>query len=219
MTQQIALVSKTTEIGPRQLERAAAALNTQLTRDFGPAWNVDAAITTPGRVPTTAWPLIVTDDAPAAGVHLDDHGRPTAVVDYANDWTTAASHELLEMCVDPYGNRLVTARAAKPGQGRVEYLVEVCDPCEAVTYEIDGLAVSDFYTPRYFDPAPRAGARYSHTGAITRPRQVLRGGYLSWRVPSTGEWWQQLWLDGPRPVFRNLGVLELGRREAAELSS
>ena len=219
MTQQIALVSKTTEIGPRELSRVAAALNTQLARDFGPAWNLDAAVTTARRVPPTAWPLIVTDDAPDAGVHLDDHGRPTALVDYADDWTTAASHELLEMCVDPYGDRLVTARAVKPGQGRVEYLVEVCDPCEAVAYEIDGVAVSDFYTPRYFDPAPRAGVRYCHTGAITRPRQVLRGGYLSWRVPATGEWWQQLWLDGPRPVFRNLGVLELGRREAAELLS
>ena len=218
MTQQIALVSKTAEIGPHQLERAAAALNTQLTRDFGPAWSVDAAVTTPRRVPTTAWPLIVTDDAPAAGIHLDDHGRPTAVVDYADDWPLAASHELLEMCADPYGNRAVTARSVKPGQGRVDYLVEVCDPCEACSYEIDGIAVSDFYTPRYFDPAPRAGVRYSHTGAITRPRQVLRGGYLSWRVPSTGEWWQQLWLDGPRPTFRNLGVLEqLGRAPTAEL--
>ena len=219
MTQLIALVSKTTEIGPKELARVAAALTTQLSRDFAPAWSVDAAVTAARRVPRAAWPLIVTDDAAAAGVHLDDHGRPTAVVDYADDWTKAASHELLEMCADPYGNRLVTARAVKPGQGRVEYLVEVCDPCEAVAYEIDGVAVSDFYTPRYFDPAPRAGVRYSHTGAITRPRQVLRGGYLSWRVPSTGEWWQQLWLDGPRPVFRNLGVLELGRREAAELLS
>lgn len=219
MTQQIALVSKTAEIGAKELARVAAALNTQLARDFRPAWDVDAAITAARGVPPDAWPLIVTDDAPAAGVHLDDHGRPTALVDYADDWTTAASHELLEMCVDPYGDRLVTARAVKPGQGRVEYLVEVCDPCEAVAYEIDGIAVSDFYTPRFFDPAPRAGVRYSQTGAITRPRQVLRGGYLSWRVPSTGEWWQQLWLDGPRPVFRNLGVLELGRREAAELLS
>ena len=219
MTQQIALVSKADEIGPKELARAAAALNTQLRRDFAPVWHVDAQVTTPRRVPGTAWPLIVSDDAPGAGVHTDADGRPVAYVDYADDWTKAASHELLEMCADPYGSRLVTARAVKAGQGRVDYLVEVCDPCEAVAYEIDGVAVSDFYTPRYFDPAPREGVRYSHTGAITRPRQVLRGGYLSWRVPSTGEWWQQLWLEGPRPVFRNLGVLKLGRREAAELIS
>jgi hypothetical protein len=219
MTQQIALVSKTADVGPTQLARAAAALNTQIARDFAPAWGVDATVTTPRRVPRAAWPLLVTEDAPAAGIHLEDGGRPAAIVEYAADWTKAASHELLEMLVDPHGTRTVTARAVKPGQGRVEYLVEVCDPCEAVAYEIDGVAVSDFYTPRYFDPAARAGVRYSHTGAITRPRQVLRGGYLSWRVPATGEWWQQLWLEGARPVFRNLGVLELGRRAAAELVS
>jgi hypothetical protein len=206
MTQQIALVSETTEISAKELTRVAAALNVQLARDFAPVWSVDAAVTTVRH--RGAWPLVVTQDAPAAGVHVDDHGRPTALVDYADDWALAASHELLEMCADPYGSRVVTARSVKPGQGRVEYLVEVCDPCEACSYDIDGVAVSDFYTPRFFDPAPRAGVRYSHTGAITRPRQVLRGGYLSWRVPSTGEWWQQLWVDGPRPTFRNLGVLE-----------
>jgi hypothetical protein len=210
MTQQIALVARTTEIGSKELTRAAAALNTQLARDVARAWSIDAAVTTGGDVPHTAWALIVTDDAPAAGIHIDDQGRPTAIVDYADDWTLAASHELLEMCVDPYGDRLVNARAVKSGQGRVDYLVEVCDPCEAAdyAYEIDGVVVSDFYTPHYFAPAPGAGIQYSHTGAITRPRQVLRGGYLSWRVPSTGEWWQELWLDGPRPVFRNLGVLD-----------
>src|SRR5207244_478688 len=128
MTQQIALVSKTAEIGPTELARVAAALNTQLARDFAPVWNVDAAVTTERA--KGAWPLIVTDDAPAAGVHIDDQGRPTAIVGYADDWALAASHELLEMCVDPHGNRLITARAVKPGQGRVDYLVEVCDPCE-----------------------------------------------------------------------------------------
>ena len=177
MTQQIALVSKTTEIGPRELTRVAAALNTQLARDFGPAWNLDAAVTTARRVPPTAWPLIVTDDAPAAGVHLDDHGRPTALVDYADDWSTAASHELLEMCADPYGNRLVTARAVKPGQGRVEYLVEVCDPCEAVSYEIDGVAVSDFYTPQFLRPGaaqrrPLQPHGRDHASAPGAPRRL-----------------------------------------------
>jgi hypothetical protein len=129
------------------------------------------------------------------------------------------------MCADPYGNRLAEGRAVKSGQGRVQYLVEVCDPCEAVSYAIDGVAVSDFYTPHFFDPAPRAGTRYSHTGVVTRPRQVLPGGYLSWRVPSTGEWWQELVPTNGRPTFRNLGVLDgrrspreqLDRAEAAEL--
>jgi hypothetical protein len=34
-------------------------------------------------------------------------------------------------------------------------------------------------SPNYFDPMSASGVRYSFTGAITQPRQVLRGGYLS----------------------------------------
>ena len=43
--------------------------------------------------------------------------------------------------------------------------------------------MSDFYTPRFFDPLVAPGVRYSFTGALTEPRQVLRGGYLSWARP------------------------------------
>jgi hypothetical protein len=49
--------------------------------------------------------------------------------------------------------------------------------------------MSDFYTPAYFDPVAAAGVRYSFQGSIKAPRQVLKNGYLSWRIPSTGEWW------------------------------
>ena len=40
------------------------------------------------------------------------------------------------------------------GKERVHYLVEVCDPCEdgKCAYYINGVLVSDFYTPDYFDP-------------------------------------------------------------------
>jgi hypothetical protein len=50
--------------------------------------------------------------------------------------------------------------------GRVEFLVEACDPSEAAEfgYTIDNLLVSDFYTPRYFDPVQSDSVRYSFTG-------------------------------------------------------
>ena len=46
---------------------------------------------------------------------------------------------------------------------------------------MNGVLVSDFYTPHYFDPMKAPGVRYSFTGKITGPRVVLRGGYLSWK--------------------------------------
>jgi hypothetical protein len=59
-----------------------------------------------------------------------------------------ASHETIEMLIDPYGNRLQasTAMWISNGQivevdGKFEYLVEACDPCEAnqLAYSIDGI--------------------------------------------------------------------------------
>ena len=75
----------------------------------------------------------------------------------------------------------------------MEFLVEVCDPSEAAEfgYTVNDILVSDFYTPRFFDPALDTQARYSFTGAITKPRQILRGGYVSWHDPVSNHWWQQ----------------------------
>ena len=97
----------------------------------------------------------------------------------------------------------------KPGQGRVEFLVEVCDPSEAAEfgYSVNGILMSDFYTPRFFDPLVAPGVRYSFTGALTEPLKVLRGGYLSWHDPVSDHWWQQTWFSGAAPRFCDLGVL------------
>jgi hypothetical protein len=94
-------------------------------------------------------------------------------------------------------------------QGRVEFLVEVCDPCEGdqFAYTVNDILVSDFLTPRFYDPLHVAGVRYSFTGAITRPREILTGGYLSWHDPVSNHWWQQVWF-GSRKQYRDLGVFD-----------
>jgi len=93
----------------------------------------------------------------------------------------------------------------------VKFLVEVADPSEDAkfSYTINGIQVSDFYTPRYFDPVRASGVRYSYTGAITSPRQVLKGGYLSWYVPATKKWWQRTWFSGNKPADRTLAKLQV----------
>ena len=128
---------------------------------------------------------------------------------YSSDWVLTTSHEVLEMLADPFGNRLVAGHSPKPGQGRVEFLVEVCDPSEAAQfgYTINGLLVSDFYAPAFFDPVAHSGTRYSFTGAIKRPRRVRTGGYLSWHEPISDHWWQAQWFSGTKPRYADLGVL------------
>jgi hypothetical protein len=114
------------------------------------------------------------------------------------------------MIADPFGNRLVAGDGPDPNRrGRVEFLVEVCDPCEAPSlgYTVNGIRVSDFYTPQYFDPSQPVeipgAARYDFRGHIKQPRQVLRGGYLSWRE-ADGTWFQEKFF-GPAPTFVSLG--------------
>lgn len=196
-----------------ELTKVAAALQKQVVRDFAPIWHVHATVSAFARledVPIDYWPVIVARHVDgAAGYHEDRDGQPFSLVALGDSWSLTASHETLEMLADPWGKKLIAGASPKKGQGRVNFLVEVCDPSEddAFAYTVNGVLVSDFYTPHFFDPVTSAGVRYSYTGAITAPRQVLRGGYLSWVDPETRHWFQQTWF-GARPQIRDIGKFD-----------
>jgi hypothetical protein len=196
-----------------ELTKVGAALQKQVSRDFAPLWGVHgivSAFATPEDVPLGYWPVIVTERLQGSpGYHEDKSGQPFALVEAGNSWSLTASHETLEMLADPFGKRLIAGQSPKPGQGRVGFLVEVCDPTEAAAnaYTVNGILVSDFYTPRYFDPVRRRDVQYSYSGAVKRPRQVLPGGYISWHDPKSNHWWQQSYF-GRAPKFKNLGVFD-----------
>jgi len=216
LIQHVALVSETELTDMGELCRGAAALQKQVMRDFAPVWEVSATVDAFAAledVPVGYWPIIVMDDIGypgAAGIHLDEDGQPFSLVQATSGWELTASHEVLEMLADPFGNRLIAGNSIKAGQGRVEYLVEVCDPSEGEEfgYTVNGITLSDFYTPRFFDPVTSSGVQYSFTGAVQEPRQIRKGGYLSWMDPTTEIWWQQTWFAGPKPAFRELGKFQ-----------
>src|SRR5439155_15370388 len=108
--------------------------------------------------------------------HADKHHQPYSLIEYDPDWTITVSHELLEMRADPWGNRL---RAGNLRGHRVRFLLEVADPCEAFSYTVNGVAVSDFITPHWYDPDGAAPARCSFMGMISAPRTIAKGGYVS----------------------------------------
>jgi hypothetical protein len=58
--------------------------------------------------------------------------------------------------------------------------------------------------------------RYSFNNAITAPRQVLKGGYLSWHEPISDHWFQQSFF-GAKPVTRDLGQLDRKNRSLREM--
>src|SRR6266566_458761 len=213
---QVALVPENQHVGltASNLTRVAAALQKQVTRDFSPIWEVDAtvdAFASLEDVPLGYWPIIISKDSPdfALGYHTDKQGQPFSLVRFTANWSLTASHECLEMLADPFGDRVVPGFSLREDQGRVSYLVEVCDPCERApfAYTSNGTWVSYFYTPDFFDPKAAPGVRYDFTGNIKEPRQVLEGGYISWHEHRTNEWWQVQFFGG-EPKFVNLGVLE-----------
>jgi hypothetical protein len=54
----------------------------------------------------------------------------------------------------------------------------VCDAVEQVQFKLDGMAMSDFLYPAYFQTIRHArSTQFDYLGKITRPFQVLRGGF------------------------------------------
>lgn len=200
------------EISPSELAQVAGALQKQVTRDLTPAWQLPATVVSqpdPKQVPQGYWPITVASDIQepgALGYHSDDHNQPFSLVEYDRNWATTCSHELLEMLGDPFGSRMIVGDSLIPEQGRVQYLLELCDPCEAFTYGVDGVQLSDFLLPAYHQPFSRPQTAYSFTGKLQSAHEVAPGGYLSWFVPSTREWWQRTYFDGDHATDKNLGA-------------
>lgn len=220
---QVGLVDTTGEIDVELVHSAALALNIQVTRDLPQFWPISATVVylpSPKKVPAGVWPVQLVKSLPPGegGFHSDKHKQPySKVIASKGDptWTIDASHEILEMLVDPYGNRMQSSVSIEVVGGKIEdgtsqfgYLVEACDPCEdnSYAYTVNGVAVSDFITPHFYDPVVTPGTRYSFTGAITGPRQILPGGYISWVNPETNEWQQLMYVDPSQPPsIRDLG--------------
>jgi hypothetical protein len=179
------------------LQQIAAALQQQVDDAFGPVWGVQADISAlaPGNhVPPGTWPIKIVDDiGGAGGVHLDDQGQPYAEAVNGPELSIAISHELLEMLADPWGNRFTPVADIDPASNgrQVFYLVEVGDPCEVTSYDIGGVAVSDFILPPFCDPKAAGPVDFRSTLSGPLPRAVPQGCYISWIDPQDGNWHQQ----------------------------
>ena len=212
----IALVSENSAVSGEELTRVAAALDKQVTRDLGPIWNVEATVNPVFNledVPIGYGPIIlVAPDSyrgPALGYHQDNFGQPYAKIPATPSWSLAASHEYLEMVVDPFGDRMIPGPSPEDGKVRVSYLVEVCDPVQnpEFSYTVNGVLVSDFVTPAFYGPVDTGSVRYSFTGAATSPWEVKEGGYISWRNQDT-ERMEQLHCRAGTKLTISLGSME-----------
>jgi len=99
-----------------------------------------------------------------------------------NSISVTASHEILEMAVDSAAN--VWADDYKSGYS---YALEACDAVEGDSYEIDGVSVSNFVLPAWFDPRAPSVARFDWLEKLSAPFSMTAGGYMIRRNPATGE--------------------------------
>jgi hypothetical protein len=186
----VALTALTDCIRSDELAAVAAALQTQVSRDFAPEWGINAVVAAfPFEaIPAGYTPLMVQDTMEAAGTNGFHRTRgddsPYIMVPHGPSWSLSASHELLRMLANPTGSARVPGTSRMQGQGTVEYLVDVCAPCQDISaaYTIDGLAVTDFCTPAFFAgvrPGPGRQA-LSFNGTVGQPFEPSPGGIVTW---------------------------------------
>ena len=206
----ISVINSSTLIQDSEIKVAMEALQSQVTNDFAPVWGVDAQLTLVPQgenpKPNTWWLVILdtSDQAGALGYHdLTQEGLPLGKVfaqsdlDAGTSWTVTASHELLEMLVDPDINLTVFVQPS--ATAGTLYAYEVCDACEAdgYGYTIGKTLVSDFVYPAWFESfrTPHS-TKFDRQGKITQPFQLLSGGYIGVFDVSYSTGWHQLTAQG-----------------------
>src|SRR5882672_2247514 len=193
-TIKLAVINASTVLKDADVNKALPALQAQVHNDFAPAWGVDADLVfvPKGSEPSNgSWWLTILDNSDQAG----PLGKVFAGTDFqfGSQWTVTASHELLEMLTDPDIN--LAAYVEQPNGGMRLYAYEVCDACEAdqFAYKVDGVLVSDFVYPAWFESFRKAGStQFDRQGRINEPFQLLSGGYIGIFDCPSGNGWTQI---------------------------
>jgi hypothetical protein len=194
----------TTPLGMK-LELLIPALQAYISQHVAPVWGTTAQLVKTMDYVAGAWALVFLDDADAPGAlayhDLTPDGLPQAKVFVrtllaANETVSgAASHELVEMLVDPGLNLL----SSGPDVGTA-YAYESADPVEELHFAVNGLPMSDFVYPSYFEAfhAP-SSLLFDHLGCVRRPFEILPGGYQS--VFKDGQWTEFFGSTAKRDTF------------------
>jgi hypothetical protein len=195
---QIAVINESTVVSDPQVKQMVDAIQVQVDRDWTPVWGIPAQLVAVprGQQPATSmwWQGIFdnADQAGALGYHdLTTAGLPIGKVfakttlDAGDLVSVTLSHEVLEMLGDPDINLIVQ-------KGRRGYAYEVCDAVEddSLGYDINGVRVSDFVYPQYFETFWKKGAtKFDHLGHLKGPLPTLtHGGYIGYLDFTTGQW-------------------------------
>lgn len=174
------------------LDQLIAAMQAYVDNSVAPIWGTPAQLIRSDDFVPGAWAIVFLDTADAPGAlayhDLTPDGLPQSKVfvkttlDNGDLVSVSASHELVEMLVDPAINLLSTG----PDRQLV-YAYESADPVEALNFPVNGIPMSDFVFPSYFEEFHAANSvQFDAMNQVTQPFQILQGGYQL--IFQSGQW-------------------------------
>lgn len=192
-------------ISDATIKRDIPAWQDAINKDFAPAWHtarVRFVFIGRGTAPKGAIAATFVDKGPVKGAlayHTVSRGVPAIIVyagtddyyGYSN--SVSFTHEAEELLADPeiailnqghpYPFVTVGAQLLPQGSGTI-WANEVSDPVEAFHYERDGVAISDFITPNWFND--EVNGPYDFMQLVQTPFTILKGGYAQYWDPYQG---------------------------------
>jgi len=179
----IACINKATVDLGVPLDKLTATLQKCFDQHFLPVWGYPVKLYNTKVAKPTDWQFIYFDDADTAGAlgyhDLTTKGQPISKVFVKTTLASkelvsvTACHELFEMVIDPIANLWAEA------EDGTEYAYEMSDPVEEDTFLVDGIEMSNFVYPTWFEPFKHpAGTKYDHLGLLKKPFSMTKGGYV-----------------------------------------
>jgi hypothetical protein len=179
----IACINKATVDLGVPFDKLTAALQKCYDLHFLPVWGYPVKLYNTKVPKPTDWQFVYFDNADTAGAlgyhDLTIDGQPVSKIFVKTTLadkqlvSVTASHELFEMVIDPVAN--LWAEAADG----TEYAYEMSDPVEEDTFLVDGIQMSNFVHPSWFEPFKHLpGTKFDHLGLLTKPFSMTKGGYV-----------------------------------------
>lgn len=179
----IACINKATVPLGVPFGKLTTALQKCYDQHFLPVWGYPVKLYNTDTAKPSDWQFIYFDDADTAGAlgyhDLTQDGQPISKVFVKTTLadnqlvSVTACHELFEMAIDPIANLW-----AEDKDG-TEYAYEMSDPVEEDTFPVDGIEMSNFVHPSWFEPFKHPpGTKFDHLGLLTKPFSMTKGGYV-----------------------------------------
>lgn len=169
-----------------------AAMQVFVDDHVAPVWGTPAKLVKARDLKPGKWAMVFVDHA--------DHARSLARHDLTPDGlplarvfvkttladnnlvSVAATHELVEMLVDPSINLV----AVHPDSKRI-YQYESADPVEDLNFPVNGIPMTNFVYPTYFEHFHKPGSvKFDHMSVLKKPFQIHAGGYQG--ILKEGKW-------------------------------